>query len=377
MHQEVIHLYNAQILRDHQIRPGELWVHNGKIVEPQSNSDREIDVKGRLIAPGYIDIQINGGFGVDLTSEPEKLNILSENLPRHGVTSFLPTMVSSTKEDYNYLLPKLREAMQHVSGAQPIGIHLEGPYIHIEYKGAHSAEAVRQAFTADSLDSVYGSFDDVKIVTLAPELPQALPFISYLNSLGIVVSAGHTAAKYEEASEGVKAGIVLFTHLYNAMTPLHHRAPGCVGAALTLPCVSYSIIADGVHLHPTAFSVAWQSNPKGLILVTDAMAAFGLEDGTYSLGNMQVEKIGNRAVLAGTQILAGSVLSMDAAVRNMIQFTGCSVVEAIESASLKPARLLKIDDCKGHLQPGADADFIILDESLHVIQTFISGCLIN
>ena len=305
--------FNGRVLRDHKLQEIDLWVNQGKIISPQSKADCEIDLKGLIVAPGYIDIQINGAFGYDFTTQPEKVEIVASLLTKYGVTAFLPTVISSTSDQYNRILPYLQPKTIKGS-ATLLGIHLEGPFFNKKRYGAHHLDAI-QAFNQTTLEECYGSLEGVRIVTLAPELPYALEAIQRLKELGIVVSAGHTSASYQEIQEGIRSGISLATHLFNAMEPLHHREPGVIGAVLTTPDLHFSVIADGVHLHPAILKLIWLSNPQGLILVTDAMEALGLEEGVYYLGSKEVFVKDGKAVLSGTEIIAGSVISMDAAVR--------------------------------------------------------------
>lgn len=359
---------NAQLINDRAIASGELWVRDGKFISPQDHADVVTDLKGQYVAPGYIDLQINGAFGVDFSINPERVGEVARQLPQHGVTSFLPTLVSLAPEQYRNAIPKLQPSP--MSGATNLGIHLEGPFFSPRQYGAHNPSRI---VDMTEFNSMYGSLDGVKIITLAPELQGALPIIKQLREKGIVVSAGHTMASYDEMQQAITSGVTLSTHLFNAMTPVHHRNPGIVGAVLNNPNMFYSVIADGVHLHPAILNIALKSNPKGLVLVTDAIEALGLPDGIYALGNMDVDVKDGSAHIKGTQTIAGSVLRMDQAVRNLRQQTGCSIVEAIEAATLKPAKVLGLEKQKGTLDVGADADFVILDENLNVNATYISG----
>lgn len=371
--QKIMRLYNARIIKNHELVEGELWISNGKIVAPQEKADQEIDLHHLILAPGYIDLQINGAFGIDFSNQADQVQVVAHRLPQYGVTSFLPTLVSLHKEDYARLLPHLQPRDGGEHGAHILGIHLEGPFFSPCKCGAHHPHLVIPF--QESIENFYGNLEGVKIVTLAPEIPGAMEAIQYLKSKGIIISAGHTNATYSEAKAAFKAGISTTTHLFNAMPPLHHRQPGIVGAVLSDPSIYYSLIADGIHLHPATIKMAWEAQPKGLFLITDAIQALGLPEGIYHLGHMEVEVQKNGAYIPGTKTIAGSVLSMDAAVRFFQASTGCSLVEAIEAASLKPAQVLGIQDCKGSLQVGADADFIVLDDDLQVQATYVMGQL--
>ncbi len=370
---KTVRYYNARIVRDHALQAGDLWVADGKIIAPQIKADLEIDVHGLIIAPGYIDLQINGGFGLDFTTQADRVSEVARLLPQYGVTAFLPTVISSSKERYRQALPHLQPKKGGAHGATILGVHLEGPFFHPKQCGAHDPLMIRSFDDSSSIEDFYGSLDGVKIVTLAPEIKGALGAIAHLKQRCIVASVGHSNASYQEMQQAIEAGASLATHLFNAMTPFHHRDPGVIASVLTTPGYFYSIIADGHHLHPAAINLAWRSNPDGLILVTDAMEALGLSDGVYHLGTREVEVQKSKAFLAGAATLAGSVLSLDAAVRNLLAYTSCSLVEAIEAASWKPAVILGMQDVKGSLQEGADADFIFLDDDLYVHATCIAG----
>lgn len=355
---------NGQVLRDHKLVQEDFWVDGDRIVAPQPHAAQAIDVQGRIIAPGYIDIQINGAFGQDFSKKECEYDFVAKKLPQFGVTSFLATIVSSKREKYKALLTKGSEG----KGANLLGFHLEGPFLNPKRKGAHSPECLCGFEDISSLEEFYGTLEEVKIVTLAPELAQAASHIDGLKKKGIIVAAGHTEASYEEVCE-----TDLVTHLYNAMSPLQGRYPGAIGAALGKKGLYYSIIADGVHCHPTALKLAYQSKPEQMVLVSDAMPALGLGEGSYRLGDMDVIVNKGGAVLEGTDTLAGSVIGLDAAVRYLRDVLGCSVVEAIKAASLHPAKLLGIEKQKGTLNVGADADFILLNERLFVQAAYVGG----
>lgn len=365
--------YNCRVVLNHALDTGELWVAGGKIISPQSHADEEIDVKGEIIAPGYIDLQINGAFGVDFSHAPNLLKYAAQRLPQYGVTAFLPTVISSTSEQYASVLPHLQPRPGGAHGAEIIGIHLEGPFFNPSQHGAHDPLKIAPIITP--LEAYYGSLKGVKMVTLAPEIPHALDAVKELVDKNIVVSGGHTLATYEETCAAIDAGMCMATHLFNAMTPFHHRQPGFSTAILTHEKVFFSVIADGHHVHPAALKQAWKCHPQGLVLITDAMEALGQPPGIYHLGDMTVEVGSTAAHILGTQTLAGSILSMDKAVRFLQTATDCTLVEALEAASLRPAQLLGIQSTKGTLNEGADADFIILDDQLHVQACYVAGSL--
>lgn len=368
--------YNAKILRDHKILLEDLWVKDGKIVQPGLKADSEVNVKGLLIAPGYIDLENNGCFGFDFSADLDCVDNVSSYLPKYGITSFLPTIVSSNPYTYKRILPTIQPRKGNNGQAEILGIHLDGPFLNPKQAGAHSLNFIKPSFEeVSSLQDFYGSLEGVKMITLAPELPGALNAIYELNEKGIIVAVGHSLASYAEMQASVKAGVKVVSHLYNAMTHFHHRAPGIIGEVLSNTSLFYSIIADSAHVHPAAIYIAWKANPNGLFLVSNAIAALGLPEGIYHLGTLKVQVDRGKAYIEGTKRLAGSMVMMDLAVRWLRFCTGCSAIEALEAASLKPAQILGIQNKKGTLNFGADADFIFLDDHLHVQATYIHGNL--
>ncbi|MBB65665.1 MAG: N-acetylglucosamine-6-phosphate deacetylase [Waddliaceae bacterium] len=364
-------IINAHVLCGDKFIQQDFWVENGKVSSPLSEVQKKIDAKGSLLIPGFIDIQINGGHGIDLSSEPERVSELAEKLPCHGCTAFLPTLVSSHAEFYKHALPKLCEAKESAKGAQILGIHLEGPFIAASKKGAHDLEVIPGH--CRDWKRTYHDLKDVRIVTLAPELEGADHMIKELAEKNIIVSAGHSNASSEEAEHAASLGINLCTHLYNCMSPLHHRAPGLVGTALTYPDLYFTLIADGVHLDKRAVQLAYKMKPEFLIGITDAMAAMGLGAGSYQLGEMSVDVNGERATISGTETLAGSIATIDHVVKQIQSSSDCSLAQAIRCVTLNPARLLGIDKQKGSLEIGMDADFVLCDKDLNIQATFVAG----
>jgi N-acetylglucosamine-6-phosphate deacetylase len=364
---------NGKIIRQGIVEEGDLWCADGKFIPKQDNADLTVDLKGKLVVPGYIDIQINGIRGIDFTSEPESLQQAAAYMPSYGVTSFLPTVITTTPDRYRQILPQLQPRRGGKHGSHVLGVHLEGPFLNPFFGGAHPSNLFLPFEGIHPILDCYGSLEGVKIVTLAPELPNALIWIEKLKESGVVVSAGHTQCTLEEYQAGLNAGVTMCSHLFNAMTPFHHRSPGLVGLILSRTPLFYSIIADKKHVHPTALKMAWLANPEGLILVTDAISALGADEGTYRLGDKKIKVENGRPLLAGTTTLAGSVLSMDEAVRNLREVTGCTIAEAVYAATGCPAKVLGIDREKGSLDVGKDADFNVLDENLQVEACYISG----
>jgi N-acetylglucosamine-6-phosphate deacetylase len=354
-----------------RIMEAAIFVEHGIItrVTPGLEAAADVVVQDGVIAPGFVELQINGAYGTDFTTDAGSIVEASARLPVGGVTSFLPTIITSPLDRYPRLLDQARAAARAARGAEVLGIHLEGPYLSARRPGAHDPALLR-AIDVDEI-SAWAAPDIVRIVTLAPELPGAFDAIRALRARGILVSAGHSAATYEQAWEAFEAGIVMGTHLYNAMSSLGHREPGLMGALLLGP-VPFGLIADGIHCHPAMLKLAYRcKGAGGIAVITDAMEAMGMAPGTYRLGNRSVIVDAQSARLVdGT--LAGSILTLDAGARNMVEFGGCSVAEAIAMVTSTPARILGISR-KGRIVAGCDADLAILDGSGHVLQTWARG----
>jgi N-acetylglucosamine-6-phosphate deacetylase len=363
-------LSGPTLLPDGSIREATLLIEGGSIAQVAPGLDPSADIIAKgCIAPGFIDLQVNGAFGVDLTNTGSAVGEVAARLPETGVTSFLPTIITSPFESYARLVGDIAEASRGATGAHVLGVHLEGPYLNPLRHGAHNVALLRD-IDPDEVMRWAGSAG-IRIVTLAPELPGALDAVRMLRSKGIVVSAGHSDATYAQAMAGFEAGITWGTHLFNAMSEFKHREPGLPGALLTSP-VPCGLIADGIHVHPAAVRLAFRlKGADGMTLVTDAMEAMGMPPGRYTLGDRDVIVDTTSARLAdGT--LAGSILTVDQAVRNVVEFTGCSLAEAIAMATATPARVLGLEHA-GRIVPGWDADLVVLNEALHVTHTVAAG----
>jgi N-acetylglucosamine-6-phosphate deacetylase len=352
---------------------GAVVVERGKIVDvrfdPHDGDLPEQVIDAHIVAPGFVDLQVNGGFGVEIGVDPEAYRVLSARLPETGVTTWLPTLVSSLPEVYPRALAAF-DAASDRDGACALGLHLEGPFLSAKRPGAHRPETIASA--PDSLITIFTGATAVRLVTLAPERPGGLDRIRVLRRASVAVSLGHTDATYEQTVKGIDAGATMVTHLYSAMSGLHHRAPGAVGAALLDGRVVAGLIADGVHAHPAAVALALRmKGPEGIALVTDMMSAAGMPPGTYPLGGRQVETDATAARLPdGT--LAGSLLTMDQAVRNLVAWRVASTGEAIRMATETPADVLGLTD-RGSLQVGTRADLVLLDDRLRVQQAVVGG----
>jgi N-acetylglucosamine-6-phosphate deacetylase len=334
-----------------------------------------LDAGGLVVAPGFIDLQVNGAHGIDVTSEPERLWEVGASLPRYGVTGFLPTVVTAPPATTARALEALAGGPPPGwSGAVALGLHLEGPMLNSVRKGAHNADHLR----LPSPEVVEGWSRDagVALVTLAPEVLGALEVVELLAARGVVVSAGHTDADADITAAAVAAGARYITHLFNAMAPFHHREPGPAGVALTDERLVVGLIADGVHVHPVAVAAVWRAlGPDRLNLVTDAVAALGLPPGPSCLGDLEVF-VNDDGIRLADGTLAGSNLSLDEAVRNLVAFTGCGAHEAIATVTSTPARLLGLPE-KGVVGEGADADLTVLTPELEVAATIVAGRLLH
>lgn len=331
----------------------------------------EFDVSDLTVAPGLIDIQINGGFGHDFTQDPTTIWEVGRRLPELGVTSFVPTVVTSPTEVTDLAMDVVANRRpSDYRGAEVLGLHFEGPWIAPEMHGAHNETHITDP---DPEMAVRWAAQSglVRMVTLAPERTGAREVIEMLTRAGVVVSVGHTNADYETASAGFDAGATLATHLFNQMTPLGHREPGTVGAAL-LSARHCLLIVDGLHLAVASLEIAWRVlGEDRTILVTDAMAALGLGPGVYPLGDGPIT-VGEDGPRTSDGRLAGSVVTLPQAIGNLARSTSATRQQALLCATVNPARALGLDD-RGHLGTGARGDVVILDDDLGVVTTFVGG----
>lgn len=363
---------------DEVIADGTVLIADGRIqtIAPSGQIDLPqrvscIDAGGLHLVPGFIDLQLNGAIGLDFTAEPRSIWPVAAYLPRYGVTSFLPTIITAP-------LTAVAAAQKIITGgpprgfqgATPLGLHVEGPFLHPDKKGAHNPDYLQLPAAA----KVTGWLPEngVRLVTLAPELEGALEIVRLLVERGVVVSAGHSTATLAQATAGFDAGIRYGTHLFNAMPPLHHREPGLAGALLADERAVVGLIVDGQHVHPELVKLVWRMVGNGrLTLVTDAMAALGMPPGRYALGDFEATVNETTARLPNGS-LAGSVLSLDTAVRNLITITGCTLAEALPTITRTPADLLGLAH-KGRIAPRCDADLALLTPDLKVHTTFVAG----
>ena len=359
----------GRIIEDHALLFDEKI--EGVVPLPLGMNDVEIiDAEGAYVSAGFIDLHIHGSGGADvMDATPEALEQLSATLLRSGTTGFLATTMTMSEEEIVAALENVQKHSESVSGAQILGVHLEGPFINPGRHGAQDRRYVRKP----DMDLIAPYMEMIKMITLAPEVEGAKQFIADMRSTypEVVLSIGHSDASFELAQQSFKWGISHATHLFNAMNPLHHRAPGIVGAVFESD-VSCDIIADLVHLHPAMLSLVHQIKRERLVLITDAMRAGCMKCGSYNLGGRSVEVVDGKALLSdGT--LAGSVLKMNEALANMVQHTAMTRTEAVDAATRLPARMLGLK--KGQLRQGYDADIVIFDEDFGIISTIVGGTI--
>ncbi|MGG4444067.1 N-acetylglucosamine-6-phosphate deacetylase [Brevibacillus fortis] len=337
--------------------------------------DHVVTVEDGWICPGFVDMHMHGIDGYDtMDGTPESLQAISTALARHGVTSFLATTMTAPYDQLEQVLVNIAQnSRKGLPGAQAIGIHLEGPWINPRYKGAQKEENIAIP-KLEAVQKLYGLSEGlIKVVTIAPEQPEALEAIAWLKERDVIVSAGHTGATFSQATEAVDAGVRHFTHCFNAMTGLHHREPGVVGAAMYHEQLSTELIADGIHVHPAVMKILYRvKTAERLALVSDSMRAAAMGEGTYDLGGQEVHVHDNQAKLAdGT--LAGSILTLNRAVGNMVTLSGVALPDAVEMASHTPASIVGVGERKGRLAAGYDADITVLNEQFDVAMTFVGG----
>ncbi|MCL2421327.1 MAG: N-acetylglucosamine-6-phosphate deacetylase [Defluviitaleaceae bacterium] len=377
----------VRILTDKSISNGKMTngqtflVDEGRIIdcglkgELYAAVSEDIDLRGLTVMPGFIDTHIHGAMGHDIMDGTyQAINEISTYKLKEGCTSFCPTTVTGPEDKTVAAIKNIRAAMDKgVVGAKIIGAFLEGMFINPQYKGAHPEAYIRSIDMATIKKCIAAGEGCVKSIIIAPELPGALEAIEELTKMGVQVRIGHSGATVEEAKKAVAAGANAAVHTYNAMSPLHHREPGMVGAVLTNPDLKGELICDMVHVHLMACKVLAQAKgPEGVILVSDCMAAGGLTDGEYTLGEIIVNvSKGVSRMPDGT--LAGSTTTMLECVKNMHQGVGCSLEAAVQMATGTPAKTMGIFDKVGSLDKGKCADIIGLDDGLNVRFVMVDG----
>jgi len=355
---------------------------NANVIDLTNDGLTNDNLGDAILAPGFIDIHMHGGAGLDvMRATPAELPHLNKFLTTHGVTGYFPTTVAAPLDQTCAALERLADAIEAAQGsaasngdaaqAQPLGIHLEGPFLSHKRRGVHPPEYLVEP-TLEIFERLWqAARGNVRMMTIAPELPGALEVIAEAVRRKVLVSIGHSDAVLEAARAGVRAGARHATHTFNAMRPLDHRDPGILAEVLTDQEITADIIVDGIHVAPEVVQLFLQAKGlDGAVLITDATAAAGMPDGTYQLGPIQVEVKAGRCTMDGK--LAGSVLTMDRAVRNVTQFAGWSRQDAIRAATLNPARAAGLMQ-HGHLAPGSEANLVVLNPDGEVRKTMVRG----
>ena len=394
-------IFNCKLVLPDRIIPGSILVENGKIAAVEEAGtistsfpsvwNKEggkpvlIDGEGNYLAPGFIDIHNHGRLGCDFMDGKESsVETIAKNQAEHGVTGFLAGTSSIPWEKslnslrflagYYKAETERSDSEDSAKGAQCFGIYSEGNFFSIEKRGAHNPEYLKSILTRDDLDVLFAAAGSaLKVVALSPELPGADEWIRFIRSKGTVVAAAHTNATYEEAMAGINLGITLATHTFNGMRSLSHQEPGILGAVLNNDRVSCELIADGIHVAPPVLSLVYKiKGPDKIVLISDSVIVGGIPDGRYEKeGFIVIVKDGIVRLEDGR--LAGSSLSLDKAVRNMVNLAGISLCHAVRAASLNPARILGMDHKKGSLEQGKDADLVIFNENVEIKKVFIQG----
>ena len=352
-------------------------IEEGRIVEVSSRAQRDLpaqvlDLGDAVLVPGFLDLHIHGGAGCDVMDEGG-VPVVSRFLARHGVTSYLPTTVTAPIEKTLSALDRIATCIEKgdETGARPRGIHLEGPFLSHRRRGVHPEKDLLKP-SVEMFDRFWeAARGHIRMMTIAPELDGAIEVIAGATSRGVLMSMGHSDASMEASRSGIEAGARHVTHTFNAMRPLDHRAPGILGVALTDARLSADIIADGLHTAPSMVGLFLRAKGQDAsVLITDGLSPTGMPDGHYHLGSLEVEVKDGLCVSNGT--IAGSVLTLDQAVRNVMKFAGWNLQDSVALASLNPARAAGLSDV-GILKPGARADFAVLTPHGEVRKTIIGG----
>lgn len=367
-------LTNARVVTPGGVHEGWLRVEDGRVAA--LGADHQVpghtrDVGGRWVVPGLVDSHIHGGVGhgfPDADIEGARKTIAFNRA--RGVTSLIGSLVAASPED---TLAQVEVLAELCEAGELAGIHLEGPFIARSRCGAHDPDLLRDPDTAEFDRWLAAGRGHVRMITVAPELPGALDLIAAASSVGVVSAVGHTEATYEQTLAAFDRGATVATHLYNAMRPLGHRDPGPIAASLSDDRVTVELILDNVHVHPGAAQLVFDAaGAERVALVTDAMAATGLGDGEYTLGDLRVRVSGGEARLVETGAIASSTIVLPQAVRNAVEGLGVSVPEAVRSASSVPSNALGLSDA-GRIEAGARADLVVLDEDLSVAEVMYRG----
>ncbi|WP_410767721.1 N-acetylglucosamine-6-phosphate deacetylase [Fontibacillus sp. BL9] len=392
MQHKATRIYNARILTPNGwIENGRLLIRNGIISEISGSGMKEedegeehelVDACEGILLPGFIDIHVHGGGGYDaMLGSEEQIQGMCRFHASKGTTSLLATTLTATHDEIIKALECAGQSMKaerEPDGANLLGVHLEGPFLNAARCGAQNPGDLREP-SIEEFDAFWAaSQGTIKLMTIAPELPHAEEVIRHAVRKGVVISLGHTDADFETMERASEWGATQVTHLFNGMKPLHHREPGAVGGSLMLDQLAVEVICDGIHVHPSLIKWAFNIKPEGkVILITDSMCAAGCPDGEYVLGKLPVIMKQGKVYLKqgdGTEGgLAGSSLTMIEALANAVKFTGMDIADLVPALTIHPATQIGVNDSKGSIEPGKDADLILVNEHFKVLRTFVQG----
>ncbi|MTN82076.1 N-acetylglucosamine-6-phosphate deacetylase [Turicibacter sanguinis] len=369
-------IINGKIILNDSIMEQKIILFEDKILDITDDLPDQveiIDAKGAYVGAGLIDIHIHGAGGADvMDANDDTIETISQLLVKFGVTSFLPTTMTMSQEKIECALNQIRIGMNgHYKGAKVLGCHLEGPFISETYKGAQNKAFIQKP----NMTWIEPFQDVIKLITLAPEVDEGYEFIKAMKlKTDIKLSMGHTSTTFAKAKEAIQLGISHATHTFNGMSGFNHREPGAVGAIL-MSDVSAELIADKIHVNPEIFEWFYQVKSGNIVLITDSMRAGCMPDGVYDLGGQEVI-VENGSARLRTGSLAGSVLTLNKAVRNFYEETTLSLPAVYQLASLNAARSIGVEDCKGSIEIGKDADLVIWDEALEALVTIVEGKIV-
>lgn len=369
---------NCILYNDDQSNLVDILIEDSKIVEIKksikTNVEKIVDANKKIIAPGMIDVHIQGAGGADvLDNSLKSLETISRTLARVGTTSYLGTTVVKPQLGNQHLKLASTYVNKSLGGARLLGFHLEGPFINVKKKGGLDAASIYNSSDESLNEILEVTNGTLKMMTIAPELPGNLEIIKKLVKQNVIPAFAHSDATYEETKKGFDAGINHVTHIFNAMPSLNHRIPGPLGAIFENETITAQIISDGHHIHPSIVNLIYKIlGKKRCICITDGMHGIGLEDGKYVYnGKEYISKNGAARYLDGT--LIGSTMSLAKIALKFKEFTKCSFIDAVNSVTINPAKLLKIDDKKGSIEIGKDADLILFDSDYSIHSTFVDG----
>lgn len=370
------------ILPDRIVEDGLVVISDGLIREVREaagarglTSAEVHDYRGCWVSPGLVDVHLHGAVGREvMEAETESLRKIAEHQAACGVTAFFPTTLTAPLEAVIKAIEAVKATARLELPSEIAGIHLEGPYVSLKRKGAQDPKYVRE-IQAPDLEKFGAALGSLKtLITLAPEAGRNLDFIPRMVEMGWVVSLGHSDATYDEASRAISAGADHATHLFNAWREFHHREPGGLGAVLDSQQVFAELISDGIHVHPSFIRLAvFRKGPERICLITDSLKAAGLPDGTYDWGDMQIVLKGAEVRLKDSGVLAGSVLHLNRAVRNVLDWTGLPVPAVVRMASLTPAESVGLGKVMGSLEPGKLANLAVFDSGFETVATYLRG----